>query len=1616
VTRYDDLIGALPRGSWYKASAQILPFRTSPYQFLFSPVAANRNFRVFINDSYRGQVTSGASGQVIVSVTLDQGEQTILIVDVVSGDRFTAYCTIKWGATILAANAATLESIDDYNEAVRLSFSIPTSDSRLVEDVYGASLDQPNDIDWLLPSYRNLMLDLRQAYRIFGSKLRGLRQAVLAFTSATPTRVPRAWRPWWRLGYQLLENGDFQTRARQFTDQRQPDALPDLNDRALSWAHAAYAANDPNVFPGPITDPAEAQQLYFSFEAGWDGGDIVIAGYDSLGQAINETVTTSQAQPLAAAERVATEASYATVTSLMKTAIGGGANTVTTGVYTGRFVKVTAVSSNQQVATVQMTYLQSGGLDYLQWDSAAFQTHNVAIPISGSYLVSSGAGRYAVLEGLAIDPGAGYALGNERFMLAEMDALGRVLIRFDATPITASTARTQMNTFFGMDPRYGAVQATGSITTVDANSIGAGEQFVLDDGVNAAVTFEFNTVDPAPNVWVLLVGGETAAQVAVRIANSINGVGGPPYNDPGPGTNQLRMDAGVDPALTSRVLIVSHFGGTAGNVAITDTVIDAGFAHTGMASGADSPYASAVALDSGTLGSALGLVPSIANLQEGTASQAALWPVGASVEPEVMGLPRYRALLTSAATFLSTSLVSGDTDRIPLATTTVIFASSVADTATSTTPSAQPDSATALEVIFNAAWRGGSIRVDGTDRDGNVISETFEDPNTDDDNLVVESTLDATSVDLGVNITFTDASVIADVEVGQYFRVTSGASIGEGAPVEIVSVDGPSFYDVAPNQLLLNGSGIGANFTTQSWNIRKSVTRKGVQAFSTITAVVNLDPQAAGDNGVCWVAMLNGREHCTPMWLGRGSLRADATSIGTDILLPQTGSDFASILIASGLLTYPADAGGWLWLQDMEVEGGRNNGLHRVSRTIVNLALGTPFVFAQHQEAGVFFGRFATENPFPVGSTWRFYSGGERVYMASNDRGASTLTIYPPGILTPMPIGAAVETDELPFQKLGLDDGIGYAEVDVDLTYLPSSAPVNENVTVVGEDVGDGWTVNNAALDTTAEASGLIGYLVQRFTLLVGDGVGDISVEKNAPAVLDYLGFDIKIDAWVQQHNTASQDFRIDIDFGSGFSNGALQAVAGTLDGTALGGTRDPTFITRTVRVPYNATQCIVRVAHDSSMATEIVRIEKIAVAATRSTGLYLENNTIGLNDDQAYFGEVLYVWSPEALTSIERDTTGLPETTWPDTLANVGTKQGHIDQIANAHGRWSRYDLSEYAVGAPVNLIGAYDEVAWAAGTLTNMSGVIGTPPRTGYLAPDRVSLVDREPLAIVAPSNATLSQPYTAVAPFPATPEDDEALYEITDAYPDGLVVPSSEAITGGVLPWRFLASNVMQIASVAAGDPADEAVYNSLASYELTYRTLIQAETGVLDLGASYADYLWLVDAAVYQRKEPSASSYSREQQLTFAANYRATLLTPSDQDRTSTVVTRDNGLFSETVAPSNWTYVGGSTIQIRSNAFDPNSLYSITYQALEPTYTSPTSVVVEARSATTSVGVASAAYEAFEVDGVVNQDNQYHQLRITVTGVVDVRDIRVYGLGLKGFALFASPPRAPGIVLP
>lgn len=126
---------------------------------------------------------------------------------------------------------------------------------------------------------------------------------------------------------------------------------------------------------------------------------------------------------------------------------------------------------------------------------------------------------------------------------------------------------------------FDGAAARGSLRCVSGFFLVDGEQFVLDDGNNPAVTFEFDSdgsvVETSTLRAVNFAASDSEATVRAAVIAAISGA---------PALGVLPSAAAADQCT---VLLENAAAGVAGNVAITDTVADPVFAVDGMAGGQD---------------------------------------------------------------------------------------------------------------------------------------------------------------------------------------------------------------------------------------------------------------------------------------------------------------------------------------------------------------------------------------------------------------------------------------------------------------------------------------------------------------------------------------------------------------------------------------------------------------------------------------------------------------------------------------------------------------------------------------------------------------------------------------------------------------------------------------------------------------------------------------------------------------------------------------------------------------------------------------------------------------------------------------------------------------------
>jgi hypothetical protein len=140
------------------------------------------------------------------------------------------------------------------------------------------------------------------------------------------------------------------------------------------------------------------------------------------------------------------------------------------------------------------------------------------------------------------------------------------------------------------------------------------------------------------------------------------------------------------------------------------------------------------------------------------------------------------------------------------------------------------------------------------------------------------------------------------------------------------------------------------------------------------------------------------------------------------------------------------------------------------------------------------------------------------------------------------------------------------------------------------------------------------------------------------------------------------------------------------------------------------------------------------------------------------------------------------------------------------------------------------------------------------------------------------------------------------------------------------------------------------------------------------------------------------------IQFDANGVAALAERSNGDKTTSKLTEDTGLSSRAIPTSQWRFLDSGSIQLDLDIFNSNGVYEFQYIAEANHPSMAVTVLVELKSATTSPGLTSAVYSEVKCNQVVDGAMRYHKMRVTLSNVKDLRDIRMQSLLLKGLNMF------------
>jgi hypothetical protein len=628
------------------------------------------------------------------------------------------------------------------------------------------------------------------------------------------------------------------------------------------------------------------------------------------------------------------------------------------------------------------------------------------------------------------------------------------------------------------------------------------------------------------------------------------------------------------------------------------------------------------------------------------------------------------------------------------------------------------------------------------------------------------------------------------------------------------------------------------------------------------------------------------------------------------------------------------------------------------------------------------------------------------------------------------------------------------------------------------------WTVTDSASTDVS----IIGR-VEKFPVFEDLPRGSLFPNQSFGGVYDYVGYEMKFCGHVRAHfQTTDVTPSISFDGGDSWVDGSVITVLGTSNHS------DTTYFEFKTKIPLEVFLSSSNFLDSSALvklnfqAASIIAVDicELDVKIEHITSSSLGNATVPRSRHRQYFGELLYMWSKEPLSLIEKKYLGVfykkCDKNSPfsgininnislDTLAGPGffeleyspgpvyrfrwtsfgdswslgsgwtpisgsgnytiyssggsslsinviydilpsypgssftvknkhieisdltSDQGHSRFISSAHSSLDVIDISEYdSLGQCKNLKGVVDESDFTTCSYKNLDIAPMDPFKFSHLFPT-VGRQEGERL-VFSPSGLD----YESTLLFESTADQDYCVL-----YADGVPVPNDE--------WYFTDNWTVEMSGTD---------YNPSSDYTLDYDVLYQVETGVIDLGNEFEDYVWLADHCLYERQESEKGEYDEKVPVYFdRESGRALLDNPSTKNKSIAKLTLENGRETIEIPYNNWRFVTDLIIQIDSISVSSGQYY-LTHKVKRVYERSNIDVVFEhCSSEVTTPGGFTAWKEISRNEAVsteiysLSQKHRYHKLRLTISKIRDTKDFRIKSLVLKGLHLYGPDKNVPGI---
>lgn len=590
---------------------------------------------------------------------------------------------------------------------------------------------------------------------------------------------------------------------------------------------------------------------------------------------------------------------------------------------------------------------------------------------------------------------------------------------------------------------------------------------------------------------------------------------------------------------------------------------------------------------------------------------------------------------------------------------------------------------------------------------------------------------------------------------------------------------------------------------------------------------------------------------------------------------------------------------------------------------------------------------------YAVGAVWFLGSALKNTYRHNN-----SLRVY-------------LDSDQLELKAYGRDS---YGEIGVNVVN-PTVAPIasiSDTVTISGSALPNGWYPTSG----TANVYIVPDSRYNKGGLFIGNnGVPDYTIKKTIPIDEKYSGFEVVLKTYIR-NVTPVDNYALNFQIGLGFDTVSLSSPTLATISDPDDTIRYPKVIENTRIVPSGTTSVtiIITLVGPAGIPANFI-LEKVVLYSNKFHGLYLGENTIPRNDGRSKFGELLYIWSSDELASEETNVLGV----------DAPVSSGLILESHNVHEEIDAFDVTDIVSSNVNNVRGIINEIDFFTCTLINMEVVGRNPTRFSYVKPNILSFTQQDLIF-------TTSSPYTAILNI----DSNETKLE-TIIYENDIPITNDT--------WQYNSKTEVEIISN----------FNSIAQYRIEYNTLIQIESTPIDieLPNNNGHETWLADYLIWNRNISNIGSVRDVVSITFNASFNAILPRRSDGEKLQSVLTEDTGIVKRIIPQSSWQYVDTLTINIDGSEFNPNAIYTFEYNQQIVDLDRAADVTAEIRSNSSIYLLGLSSYFPLMLNQYINASVRYHQLRITLNNISDLRDVRIHSLVLKGLNLTGAGSPPPGL---